>query len=1233
MAGEESAHLKPVVRLAESRRAWYGRIAYALVWIALLVAISFFILLDIRLSMPPIFRWGLWFALFGTGFYFLFQGRSKVNRIYTPGEAAGAIEAARPELGQKLRTAWELTEGMPSGTDTFGFREKLVSDSERWLNSFDWRALVPSSRGIKLLGLVLLLGLSLLIISGVSPEFRLGMQRILFPGTTTTYTQLTWESPPEWFDQRHPPLVKLKVSGRDARPTLFVKEEVAEEWEEVSLSPRENSDTWDAVLSGREGNLAVYATAGDGKSTELNLLFEPIPELREAKVKMVFPEYLEREDEETSGGDVRAVEGTKLQWSFTFNTIPAKVEWTVSGEKTKTELEPGLTCVTDVYELEAGTKNPILTVTDKRGRPVDSWRFEVEGLIDKLPEVEILEPAKDRDATSITELPVRIRAKDDHGLGEVGIVLEARGESRWVLEKVIDVSNQRLANEMVSAMLEEIPLEITDNVRIYAYALDRKPRGGPRALSHLRSIDIRQFKRRWKFGVAPPGGIPKREDLIKLEKIISKQRGVVSEVFVLKGGGRDSISQELFEKCSAEAAREDALALEAGELAELWESEGRIEADDIVLLEVAGEQMNQAATELRVPKRDEAFDLADSSLSNLLKLRKKLMTLILKSEDQEGEPLDPKEIPPSLTKLSDEARRLAAEEAEIRSQLEIEKPAEETDPSITRRQQDVAIFDAGELYSNLLTHPEKTEGALTLMNEAEIAMLEAGRKLDSSGDKGAVLDLALAEQRLLELAEFLTLLEMEMTSSALEEMANEAEKEAKDLGEAATERKDKGEEAGESEVAEEKGNDDSDGPEHQGDKQSEEKPGSGEKGIAQEDGKKPGKESKGDEGEKGQAGKGKEKSDGKSAGEQLADSGKQGQAGKGEESRNGKGKEDEQTGGGTSGQSGEGDAKEAGESKAELLAKAARRARLTDELLKALAEREAGKGRMGDDAGNQNGNGGEENDRGEPGEEGGRVPGSEEGTESGEQNGGPGGEIRAEALAELRRELKMGELADALNELQENGEPGKGRGDEDSDGEGQPLKDLAERFEAAGKRMREFAGELNSSQLAQLAEVKSEIEKLKGKLDSDSESKGSGDGNSAETDDNPFAALNQGLAPGGESVDQNEARSGVDRPGADHGPGQGPLTEELSRKLNRLEDEAVRRWGAYLRAAPFDRNSIPILDAIEKRVDELVGEIPQITVVEGGRRAVPENSRQEIEDYFRDLSDDFGEEGWIKKKK
>ena len=115
-------------------------------------------------------------------------------------------------------------------------------------------------------------------------------------------------------------------------------------------------------------------------------------------------------------------------------------------------------------------------------------------------------------------------------------------------KKVIPELDQRNVSEIASAMLEKVPLTLRDNVRLFAYALDHKPRGGPRAVSPLRSIDIREFKKRWRFeecGGGGGGGIPPdrqkvSDGLMQLGQIITAQRVVVSDTFLLRESTRSA---------------------------------------------------------------------------------------------------------------------------------------------------------------------------------------------------------------------------------------------------------------------------------------------------------------------------------------------------------------------------------------------------------------------------------------------------------------------------------------------------------------------------------------------------------------------------------------------------------------------------------------------------------------------------------------------------------------------
>src|SRR4030095_16380345 len=123
-----------------------------------------------------------------------------------------------------------------------------------------------------------------------------------------------------------------------------------------------------------------------------------------------------------------------------------------------------------------------------------------------------------------------------------------------------------------------------DNVRMYAYALDNKPRGGPRAVSPLRSIDIREFKKRWMFrdGDGGGGGANRQkisDGIMKLGEIIASQRGIVSDTFLLRESTRSSAAAALTAALPI-GQRESALSEKSNALLETWTDEGVIAQDD-----------------------------------------------------------------------------------------------------------------------------------------------------------------------------------------------------------------------------------------------------------------------------------------------------------------------------------------------------------------------------------------------------------------------------------------------------------------------------------------------------------------------------------------------------------------------------------------------------------------------------------------------------------------------------
>lgn len=773
--------LDPVAALARARRICAIGTALAMVATVTLVALGLIATLDVLLPFPRIAR--ILLATVGASALcaWIFVRWREAERLHTSQTAAQAMESACPEFGQQFRTALELAQrGIPGEAEPEAklFAERLIAQAEESMGRSSWSALIPTRRRALWVAGVATVALAVAIGAARWPDFRLGLARIASPATAGTYTQLRWVLAPRVFDERHPPRFELRVERRIAEPSLFIRERGGE-WVKTSLTALPDGRSWDIVLTGRTSDLELYATAGDARTAPHVAAFEPIAKLTKTRVQLVYPEYTGLSPEERDLGDVSVVEDTRVRWEFTFNVMPKQAEWRIGAEPAQ-RLTVDPASLTAIVEWTANTnrENGIVSVHDNSGELVDSWRYVAEGFADALPTVELLEPVKDQEATSVAELPVRIRAKDDFGVSEVGLVLESAGQREWVLEKVITERDQRNVSEIATAMLEKVPLTLRDNVRLFAYALDHKPRGGPRAVSPLTSIDIREFKKRWLFRDGGGGGGNRQQvsdGLMKLGQIISTQRSVVSDTFLLRNNTR-SVGVAVTASATPIGLREAELAANGRELTEQWLDAGGISRDDVALLDTASTQMEEASDSLGIKGAadvDKGFATSDRALSTLLQLRKRLLTILTKGSG-EGEKPKPEDQIWSLAELAKEAERLALEERDVRAQLAPEAAAG-TNLDATRRQHQVVVSDGGELYAAVVDHPQTNDALVRLMGEAESAFRTADERLHGPQSREAVPALDVAEQRLLEVAGFLRAMELTQVADTLKKLADKAE--------------------------------------------------------------------------------------------------------------------------------------------------------------------------------------------------------------------------------------------------------------------------------------------------------------------------------------------------------------------------------------------------------------------------------------------------------------------------
>jgi hypothetical protein len=255
--------------------------------------------------------------------------------------------------------------------------------------------------------------------------------------------------------------------------------------------------------------------------------------------------------------------------------------------------------------------------------------------------------------------------------------------------------------------------------------------------------------------------------------------------------------------------------------------------------------------------------------------------------------------------------------------------------------------------------------------------------------------------------------------------------------------------------------------------------------------------------------------------------------------------------------------------------------------------------------------------------------------------------MNAKDLAGVRERAGVEKLAEDLKQAAAKGQgkdgKGEGSGEGEGNGEGTTPGELSDRLAAMSRELKKEAARLNASRLAKLSAARDQAKALREQAKKEQE---------AQISPSERALLErlkeQGLKPGTQiRVGNKTLTVPGDKPGEQPGnqPGNSPggnvaddNTQENSRRsgfgaavqrftveADRLHDEPITGWTKQLETK-VPEVVIPALDGIVQRLDVLIAQLPGSQAPQTAHSRVPEASRREVEDYFKNLSDDFGDE-------
>lgn len=278
------------------------------------------------------------------------------------------------------------------------------------------------------------------------------------------------------------------------------------EWDSQPMQP-DGRGGYAGTLYALRDAASYYVSAGRLQSAEHRVEVVDLPRVQSLRVSYRYPAWsglAPRVDE--VGGDVRAVEGTQVALEVTTDSPLSPALLVVNGsegnlEQSGTRASGGFTIgEAGHYRIATRFGDEVVALTED---------FHIDVVPDEKPQVQIVKPGRDYQATPIEEVPVDVRAQDDFRLEALALHYSVNG-GPWREEKldagVADVQAAVLLRleEMQQAGADgDDPLLVPgDLVSYYAVARDHRHT----VQTDLFLVQVQPFDRRFTQSQGGGGG-------------------------------------------------------------------------------------------------------------------------------------------------------------------------------------------------------------------------------------------------------------------------------------------------------------------------------------------------------------------------------------------------------------------------------------------------------------------------------------------------------------------------------------------------------------------------------------------------------------------------------------------------------------------------------------------------------------------------------------------------------
>lgn len=427
-------------------------------------------------------------------------------------------------------------------------------------------------------------------------------------------------------------LIRAAIEGFSPQQAqVFVRFEDEQRWQRADMRPvGKQGKSWEFQLYALRGSLHYYVAAQNARSTERSIEHSvaviDLPRVEQIRLTYRYPDWTglpTRTD--TTSRDIRAVAETHVKLEV-FADAALESPVVVLDGKPVAMQQNGAASDGSITVAQSGNYHIAARVANELVALTDDYRIEV--VPDEQPSIEIDKPGRDYRATSIEEVPIRMRAQDDFRVQQVELRYSVNGGDWHSIEiaagnRQIDVESLLRLEDLGAqqpARDRQQPLLVPgDLVSYYAVAKDR----GQSAQTDLFMVQVQPFERRFlqAQGSGAGDGMSGEQGAIS-----ERQREILLATWNLRRNDEKSARSraQLTDSAKMLAELQTTLAAQARTLAERMRARVSPEEDEriqqfVASLERAATVMGPTVERLNAFDLEAAIPLEQQALQQLLR--------------------------------------------------------------------------------------------------------------------------------------------------------------------------------------------------------------------------------------------------------------------------------------------------------------------------------------------------------------------------------------------------------------------------------------------------------------------------------------------------------------------------------------------------------------------------------------------------------------------------------------